>query len=257
MNEEYEALMKTIKSLTKIDLSLYKEAQMKRRLASFCEKKNMDFFALCQALPSNKQLLEECLDRMTINVSSFFRNPERWDVFMKEVIPKLQQKKRLITIWSAACSTGEEAYTLSAIVHHFSLQATILATDLDTAVLEKARRGVYAEEAIHDIPLPFRNRYFAKTREGIVPTDALRKNVTFQQHNLLYDPFPRFFDIIVCRNVMIYFTEQAKEQLYQRFSESLHEGGYFFVGSTEQIFKPSHYRLSSFLPFLYEKEKRL
>ena len=130
----------------------------------------------------------------------------------------------------------------------------ILATDLDLEVLEKARVGIYAERSIKDMPADCRKKYVDDQGNGIVKiSDSLKSCIKFQQHNLLRDPYPKDMDLIVCRNVMIYFTEEAKDQMYYQFSESLRKDGVLFVGSTEQIIGSAQYNLKSLQAFSTRK----
>ena len=148
---DYAAFIGNIKKKTGIDLSLYKEAQMKRRLTSLYEKKGYKSFKdYFEAIHSDKELLEEFLDRMTINVSEFYRNAQRWDVLEKKIFPKLLAQNKKLKIWSAACSTGEEPYSLAMVLSsHVPIRdIAILATDLDVGVIERAKVGLYPERAL-------------------------------------------------------------------------------------------------------------
>lgn len=253
---EYNAFVKKIHRKLDLDLAMYKEAQMKRRLTSLRNKHGYsDFDTYYDALSSKEVLLEEFVDRLTINVSEFYRNPKRWEVLIEKIIPALSKGKEKLTIWSAACSTGEEPYTLAMIFNdHFShLKVDILATDLDEKVLDKARLGHYKAQSLKDLPVDKKSKYFMYKDNTYMVDERLKRSITFKQHNLLNDPYPAKVDLIVCRNVLIYFTDDAKETIYQRFSHSLIEQGILFVGSTEQIFNPEDYELSLFDTFFYQK----
>ncbi|KZE66245.1 chemotaxis protein CheR [Fictibacillus phosphorivorans] len=257
MDRDYEDFKKSIYDQTGIDLSLYKEAQMKRRLIALRDKRSYGTFSdYYQSLKKNPELLIEFLDRMTINVSEFYRNPARWDVLEKKIIPLLVEDRSSLKVWSAACSTGEEPYSLSMMLSDYQTNLSrfsILATDLDQQVLEQAKKGFYFEKALKDVPSDKRVRHTAKEELGIRVSDSVKKHVTFKKQNLLSDRFESDYDLIVCRNVMIYFTEEAKAVLYQKFSKALRKGGVLFVGSTEQIFNPGLYDLESVEPFFYRK----
>lgn len=253
---DYAVFIGNIKKKTGIDLSLYKEAQMKRRLTSLYEKRGYrNFIDYYEAIHNDKELLEEFLDRMTINVSEFYRNAQRWDVLEKKIFPKLLAQNKKLKIWSAACSTGEEPYSLALVLlSHVSLRdISILATDLDLGVIERAKVGLYPERALKEVPPPIVKQYFINEGHFYQVKDDIKKTVTFKQQNLLEDRYDTGFDLIVCRNVMIYFTEEAKNQIYTNFSKSLKPGGILFVGSTEQIFNPSKYGLESEDTFFYRK----
>ncbi|MFC5650809.1 CheR family methyltransferase [Paenibacillus solisilvae] len=254
---DFDLFVKRMKAKTDIDLSQYKEAQMKRRLTTLRQKNGFHTFAsYFDAIELDSKLLNEFLDRMTINVSEFWRNPGRWEAMEKKFIPEMLKSGGRIKIWSAACSTGEEPYTLAMIAAEMGAQdrTAILATDLDAIVLQKASQGVYHERSVRDVPRSYLQKYFSKQdQDHYVINSQLNKSIVFKQQNLLHDSFDSGFDIIVCRNVMIYFTEEAKHLLYQKFANALRPGGLLFVGSTEQIFTPSQYDFESAETFFYRK----
>ncbi|MFC9776062.1 CheR family methyltransferase [Paenibacillus chitinolyticus] len=256
-NDDFPLFIRKIKDFTSIDLALYKEAQMKRRLTTLRIKKGYNTFsAYFDAMSKDKELFYEFLDRMTINVSEFWRNPNRWEVMEQKFLPELRNASRNLKVWSAACSTGEEPYTLAMILSHMGAlrDTSILATDIDEGALEKARRGIYVERSLKDVPPHYVKTYFKQEQLGFHVSDELKKAVKFQKQNLLEDRFDSGFDVIVCRNVIIYFTEEAKHRLYQKFSKALKPGGILFVGSTEQIFSPAQYDLEPADTFFYRKK---
>ena len=189
-------------------------------------------------MQKDKSLFYEFLDRMTINMSEFWRNPNRWEVLRDEILPELLGSKRRAKVWSAACSTGEEPYTLAMILDTMGIlkDSSITASDLDEGALAKAKEGRYMERSLKDVPKETANRYFKQ--DGLVYRidEQLKNSIKFMKQNLLVDRFDDGYDLIVCRNVMIYFTEEAKNLLYHKFAASLRPGGILFVGSTEQIF---------------------
>ncbi|MEC2077469.1 protein-glutamate O-methyltransferase CheR [Metabacillus fastidiosus] len=256
VDQDYEQFIRNIKAKTGIDLSQYKEAQMKRRLTSLYEKRGFkNFNGFYQGLLSEKELFYEFLDRMTINVSEFYRNYKRWQVLEEKIIPKLLEKNKKLKIWSAACSTGEEPYTLAMILSKFLPLSgvQILATDIDENVIARAKLGLYPERSLQEVPKEIKAKYFVKEGTNYKLDNEIIKAVRFKKQNLLADPFEDNFDLIVCRNVLIYFTEEAKELLYVKFSKALKDGGVFFVGSTEQIFNAERYQFASIETFFYQK----
>lgn len=253
---DYEQFVKQIKNKLDIDLTCYKETQMKRRLTSFCLKKGFTSFNdLYQVMTSDDALEEEFLDRMTINVSSFFRNYKRWVVFESTILPKLLEKNRRLKIWSAACSTGEEPYTIAMILSKYVPlhSMSILATDIDASALAKAKEGRYLEQSLKEVPASMKSEFFEIKGDHYEIDDSIKQAVTFQKHNLLADRFQSNFDLIVCRNVTIYFTDDAKDRLYKKFSDALRKDGILFVGSTEQIFDPNKYHFEKEETFFYRK----
>jgi len=254
---DFAAFIQSFKKLTGIDLALYKEAQMKRRLTTLRQRRGHDSFGTYfQAVAKDKELLAELLDRMTINVSEFWRNPNRWEVLEQRFLPELLERSRRLKCWSAACSTGEEPYSLAMILASKGLLATssIAATDIDDNALARAKTGLYHERSLKDVPKPYIDAYFRRSGETYAVSDELKRAVTFAKGNLLTDSFDTGYDLIICRNVMIYFTEEAKTMLYRKFADALRPGGILFVGSTEQIFTPGQYGLSSADTFFYQKD---
>lgn len=255
-DEDFARFIANIKRSTSIDLSQYKENQMRRRLTTLRLKYGYvtfaDYFA---ALSNDAKLRNEFLDRMTINVSEFWRNQNRWLVLKDKFFPQMLKDSPRLQIWSAACSTGEEPYTLGMILDSLGVleRTSLMATDIDDGVLSKAKEGMFLERSLREVPAEFRSRYFTSIDGAFKVSDRLMKAVKFQKQNLLLDKFGDKFDLIVCRNVMIYFTEEAKHELFNKFSRALKPGGLLFVGSTEQIFSPGQYGLESADTFFYRK----
>ncbi|WP_168714460.1 CheR family methyltransferase [Metabacillus litoralis] len=256
IDQDYEQFIKNIKSKTGIDLSLYKEAQMKRRLTSLYEKRGFsNFTEFYSGLNKQRELYYEFLDRMTINVSEFYRNYKRWEVLEEKILPSLLERNSNLKVWSAACSTGEEPYTIAMILSKLMpmSKVKVLATDIDDNVIARAKLGLYPERSLNEVPDDMKKKYLKKEGTNYKVSDEIMKTVTFKKQNLLSDPFDSQFDLIVCRNVLIYFTEEAKEVLYSKFSGALKRQGVFFVGSTEQIFNAERFDLSSVDTFFYQK----
>lgn len=256
--DEFDQFMENVYRVSKIDLRKYKRPQMQRRLTALRDKLGYkDFASYFAALIKDERLFDEFLDRMTINVSEFFRNPNRWEVVQHKVLPEFLQKSRRVKVWSAACSTGEEPYTLAMILNQFLplSEVKVVATDLDENAIAKAKRGVYHQRSLQFVPKGFVEKYFDKLDGQMYAVkEELKRCVTFKKQNLLEDAFDADFDLIVCRNVIIYFTEEAKEKLYQKFSDALRPGGVLFVGSTEQIFNPQSFRFQTYDTFFYQKQ---
>lgn len=244
-------------NLSKIDLNAYKERQMKRRIDSLIRKNGFDTYSdYVHLLKSNKNKYEEFINYLTINVSEFFRNTKQWEVLENEVIPYLHDKfSKNIKIWSAACSTGDEPYSLAMLLSKFMplSRINIIATDIDLQILAKAKEGIYNEKSVAGVPTDLKNKYFKKDGQSYKISDEIKKCITFRQHNLLKDTYPENMDLIVCRNVLIYFTEEAKHSIYIKFNHSLKNEGILFVGSTEQIIQSHKYELEPVKSFFYKK----
>ncbi len=255
---DYEYFKTAVYELTKIDLNAYKEKQMKRRIDTLISKHGINGYdKYVQVLKTDAVRFEEFVNYLTINVSEFYRNPDQWEHLDKEIIPELVRSfGPNLKIWSAACSTGDEPYSLvMALSRHIPLsQIHIIATDIDKQVIAKAKVGLYSEKSIVSVPADLKAKYFTKIGNSYQISDEIKKRVEFREHNLLKDPYPSDCHLIVCRNVLIYFTEEAKESVFEKFSKSIQSGGCLFIGSTEQIINyklMGYYRKNS---FFYGKE---
>ncbi len=256
--DKYEVFKKQVNDFIHIDLNYYKEKQMKRRITSLLKRNNFnDFDDYFQGLESDKALLDEFVNYLTINVSEFYRNPSQWEVLEKEILPDIINKKnKNIKIWSSACSTGEEPYSMVMLLTKFFdlKDIKILASDIDVGAMDKAKLGIYNSKSLDNLPKEFKVKYFEPIESSYKIKDDIKKCVEFKKMDLLKDVFPRNLDLIICRNVMIYFTEDAKELLYKKFYDSLSNNGVLFVGSTEQIILPDRYKLKSLKTFFYKKD---
>ena len=236
---DYEYFKKEVFALTGIDLSSYHESQMKRRIDTLIGKhKITGYDRYAQLLRTDRERFEEFVNYLTINVSEFYRDPEQWRVMEREIIPELIGKfGKNLRVWSAACSTGEEPYSLvMALSRHLPLGCIkVYATDIDRQVIEKAKIGLYSEKSVLSVPEELKRRYFRKSGAFYQISDEIKSRVEFGRHNLLRDTYPGNYNLIVCRNVLIYFTEEAKDRVYRKFYQSLAAGGILFIGSAEQV----------------------
>lgn len=257
MAYDYEYFKKEILALTSIDLSCYKEKQMKRRIDTLIAKhKIVGYDKYVLGLKTDKELFEEFVNYITINVSEFYRNPEQWKLMDEQVIPELIQKfGKNLKIWSAACSTGDEPYSLvMALSKHLPLSnIKIYATDLDKQVIAKAKVGLYSEKSITSVPDDLKKKFFTKVGTSYKISDEIKARVEFKEHNLLKDTYPNDYHLIVCRNVLIYFTEEAKDEVFRKFYKSLASGGILFIGSTEQIINYKEIGYDRKNSFFYQK----
>ena len=253
---DYEGFKQKILKLTSIDLSSYKERQMKRRIDSLITRNGFDDYDdYYKALTQNVKLYDEFINYLTINVSEFYRNPGQWEILEKEIIPNLLKHNKKLKIWSAACSTGEEPYSLVMLMSRFMdiSNIKIIATDIDDGAVTKAKYGLYAAKSLESLPKDFIAKFFDKEGDYYRIKEIVKKCVEFKKHNLLKDKYNDNCDLIVCRNVMIYFTEEAKAEIYQKFRDSLANHGVLFVGSTEQIIMPQRYKLDPLKTFFYKR----
>lgn len=251
---DYFSFITNFHKLTGLDLSAYKRPQMERRLTSLMSKYGIDDVRdLLSKLAQDNNLLNEFLDRVTINVTEFFRNPERWQDLTR-ILRGYNSTSSTLDVWSAACSSGEEPYTLAMIFQdELKRPYKILATDIDKNMLSEAAKGQYRKSQIAHVPEPMLQRHFSEDLPGHFSIDPiLKKSIQFQQHNLLSPSYPSAKDLIVCRNVLIYFTDEAKAEIIRKFTQSLKPNGILFLGSTEAIVHGVA-ELKSVAPFIYRK----
>ncbi len=257
MSYDYESFKKDIYALTDINLSLYKERQMKRRIESLMTRKGFsDFQHYYKAMEADSELLRGFVSYLTINVSEFYRNPKQWELFENEIIPYLKKNfGSKINIWSAACSTGDEPYTIAMLLAEQIpvSQIHVFATDIDEDVLLFAKKGVYPERSLEHLPKHLLNRHFDKVGNEYRIHQDIKDCVEFRKHNLLEDRYPSGMHIIICRNVVIYFTDEAKDKVYNSFHQSLCKNGVLFIGSTEQIIHSKEIGFEAMNSFFYKK----
>ncbi|MDE6312403.1 MAG: protein-glutamate O-methyltransferase CheR [Lachnospiraceae bacterium] len=257
MAMDYEGFKKSVYDLTKIDLNAYKEKQMKRRIDTLIAKNNIvGYDDYVKAIQKDKELFEGFVNYLTINVSEFYRNPEQWEILDKDVFPGLiKAYGKNLKIWSAACSTGDEPYSLvMALSKHLPLSnIKIIATDIDKQVIAKAKVGLYNEKSISAVPRDLKEKYFTKIGMSYQISQEIKNRVEFRQHNLLKEQYLSDCHMIVCRNVLIYFTEEAKQMIYKKFNDSLCSRGLLFIGSTEQIMNYKELNFDRYKSFFYQK----
>ena len=267
LNEnDFRKLITFIKSRYGIDLSQKRQLIVGRLSNTVVSMGYSTFTEYIDHILSQKdpQDIELMLNKLTTNYTFFLRESAHFDYFRDTVLPYLERTKRdhVLSIWSAGCSSGQEPYTLSMILkEYFSSKAgnwdtRVLATDISQNALKAASEGIYDEESLSAIPTSWKQKYFKRTNEpGVYQVaDVLKNNVIFRTFNLM-DPirFRLKFDVIFCRNVMIYFDQQTKDALVQRFFNATVPGGYLFIGHSESLNKattPYKY----LMPSAYRKE---
>lgn len=257
--QDYAYFRLKLKELSGIDLADYKDQQMHRRLDAFRRRKGLpDFFAYGMLIQRDPTKLREILDFLTINVSEFFRNPEHWGTLREKVLPEIIKAlpgHAGVNAWSAGCSGGHEPYSLALVLmdayperHH-----RILATDIDRKSLEKARTGRYTDSELTGVPADMKDRFFIRVGDLWEVSPAVKSLVSFRHHDLLREEYPTGFDLVICRNVIIYFKDQGKERVLRGLSSSLRPGGFLFTGATEAIFSPGAYGLKQEYPLFYRR----
>lgn len=255
---DFAAFKSGIKTNFALDLDSYKEAQLKRRLETFLTRRKTDYAGYLRTLLANKAEFKEFVDYITINVSEFFRDPKLFEVLEKDVLPRLLARRKSLRIWSAACSIGAEPYSLAILLEELSpgRRHQIIGTDLDGQILQTAKTASYGPESIRNVSQARLARFFREDPDGKQTlVDGIRTRVEFIRHNLLKDPFERDFDLIACRNVVIYFTKEAQNDLFLKFSRALTPGGVLFVGGSEMIFRYSELGLDKMHTCFYTRQE--
>lgn len=227
------------------------ESRLQKRLRSLGMTSFREYCELLFDSPEGSGELVHMIDAVTTNKTDFFREPVHFQFLTETVLPEflaesaLGNRKKFI-VWSAGCSSGEEPYTLAMVLNEYALphpdfQYSILATDISSRVLEKARSGIYDQHLVEGIPHSFKEKYFLRSKDrekGLVRVvPELRSRVSFQRVNLMDENLiiPEKADAIFCRNVIIYFERATQYKLLSRLCQSLKTGGYLFLGHSETV----------------------
>lgn len=262
----YNKIKKNIEGLLGINLDAYKDEQMRRRLDSWLVRSGAktweEYFTRVKNEPEEFSRFRNYL---TINVTEFFRDVEKWKYIKESVLPTLLKESvglrtlgTGLRMWSAGCSIGAEPYTLAMIVDELAhaRRHYLLATDLDRGALTKAKAGgPYVEDEIKNLSTTQRTNYLKPGGPPYYIDPKLSKSITFKEHNLLADDYEKDMDLIICRNVVIYFTVEAKDRIYKGFYNALRPGGLLFLGGTEIIPRPQEIGFVSSGISIYKKIK--
>ncbi len=245
---QFDKISRIVYERSGIVLKTGKEMLVKNRILKrlrALEIKSFEEYLNFISQERNKQELLIMIDFLTTNKTDFFREKPHFEYLSEKILPVIRQSKQKIRIWSAGCSSGEEPYsiaiTLSEEIPDVSnWDARILATDISARMIEIGKQGIYGETIKDNLPAHLLNKYFTKVRENdkwnYKVKDKLRALVRFATLNLLENwPFRGSFDVIFCRNVMIYFDKKTQEKLVNRFWQLLQPGGYLFIGHSESL----------------------
>lgn len=238
---DYERFVERSRHISAIDLRAYKPAQMERRLRSLMQRKNIrGFDLLAELLRRDFELRQEFEHFVTINVTQFYRDPERFKMLERELQRMVSGRREPLQVWSAGCANGSEAFTIAMILATLApgKEHRILATDIDLDSLAQARSGAgFSEAHLETLPRAYRANFTVRDREtgeyAVVP--KIRQMVRFERHDLIRDVYRQGFDLIACRNVVIYFSDATKRKIFSRFYDSLNPGGLLFIGATEIV----------------------
>ncbi|HHU61717.1 MAG TPA: protein-glutamate O-methyltransferase CheR [Natronincola sp.] len=251
----YEKLKNDIYKALEIDLNAYKEQQMRRRINQWLDRHRLKSYdELIDMIRKDQTHKENFTKYLTINTSNFFRDVNVFKEIEEKVLPAIGKNNRP-RIWSAGASIGAEIYSIAILLAELGIRPSmLLATDIDEIILQKARDGIYLNNQMNGIKDEYKDKYFKQLEDGSwAITPKIKTQVKFEKHNLLKDNFQRSFDLILCRNVFIYFTSATQSELIRKFVLSLKPQGYFIVGSAEQIMDPNAYNLSRVSYCIYQK----
>lgn len=258
MEQDLISFEKWVYKSLAIDLSAYKSKQLHRRILSIMNRSGFrDLKSYSEAIGRDEYLRNTFLDYITINVSEFFRNKPMFDDLEERINNNLLNKHSSLKIWSAACSIGAEPYSLAIILDKASKgrRHSILATDIDNSILERAKLGIYKANEIRNVSSYDLKKYFQKKDDKYLINNDIKKRINLKKHDLILDDYERDFHLITCRNVVIYFNNDIKKRLYQKFYHSLVPGGLLFVGATETIFNYRELGFEKISTFLYQKKE--
>ncbi len=239
----FEGLIRYIQESRGVDFRGYKRTSLRRRVTLRMEHLHIDNFSDYHAfLEAHPQEFVDLLNTVLINVTSFFRDPDAWEVLKAEVLPRLidpARGRRQLRIWSAGCASGEEAYSLAILLHEalgpaeFTRRVKIYATDLDEAALTAARHASYLPRDVEGVPPDLLEKYFDRTNNHYVVARDLRKAVIFGRHNIVHDAPISRIDLLVCRNLLIYLETETQNQVLPRLHYALVDDGCLFLGKAE------------------------
>jgi chemotaxis protein methyltransferase CheR len=257
----YASFQKVVQRLIGVDLTSYRQGQMRRRLEALLQRVGAaNFSEYGKMLERDPARLQEFRDYFTINVTEFFRDVERFKYLETKVLPELLARRAGLKVWSAACSIGAEPYSVAILLRELAptLSHKILATDVDVTIVDRARRAdKYVQAELKNVAPARLQKAFTKTPDGTYSLRPEYKHlVDLKLHNLLTPPPTQGFDLIMCRNVVIYFTDPAKVILYQHLVDALRPGGVLFVGGTEMVASAQQLGLSTIGPSFYRKEEQ-
>lgn len=237
----FEALTEKISRERGVSCGSYKDKCLKRRIAVRMRARGVHTYEdYAKLLDRDAHEYQELLDTLTINVTKFFRNAETWTA-LQPYLETLAKARPSLRVWSAGCASGEEPYTIAVLLAEAQAQGFIDATDVDRLSLERTRQAKYPDSAFTEMPAHLRRRYFVDGQ----PIAAVRELVHVRSHDLMREVAPRPpYDLIVCRNVVIYFERAAQERLFLSFVNALAPQGVLLLGKVETLFGPARERLT-------------
>ncbi|KKC24802.1 CheR family methyltransferase [Sphingomonas sp. SRS2] len=240
---EFESLLRYIQESRGLDFRGYKRTSLRRRIALRMEAVSVEDFASYRAhLEAQPGEFEDLLNTVLINVTSFFRDQDAWDVLRTQVIPQMladPEDDRAIRVWSVGCASGEEPYSIAMLLAEalgtpeFCRRVKIYATDLDEEALKVARLATYAPRDVDGVPPELLAKYFERTNNHYMFERELRKCVIFGRHNVVHDAPISRIDLLICRNLLIYLEAETQSLVLPRLHYALNAGGHLFLGKAE------------------------
>ena len=239
-------ILRQVSRQASIDFQLYKKSTILRRIGRrMAVTHNRTMQEYLENLKTHPEEVGELVKAFLINVTQFFRDPDAFAYLKNDILPQViaqaRERNRVLRVWTAGCATGEEPYSLAMLLADLlgaelpEWSIKVFATDLDEAAITFARRGLYSENLLKGVPLEYRDRFFERADHGYRIVKTLRQIVIFGQHDLMRNaPFPRI-DLLLCRNVLIYFAPELQEYVLNQFAFSLSPGGYLFLGKAETV----------------------
>jgi len=247
-DRQFDRILQWLNQRAGVDCQFYKMNYLKRRMAirmrATVSKNYTEYYDALRRDPEEYKML---LDRLTIHVSHFFRDATVYRYLERLVMPELKQRER-VRVWSAGCANGEEPYSLAMLLYPIKAAGkpvTILATDIDQTCLNRAAEGLYKESSLQEVPPEMRRRFFQDQGDRFQVATALKEMVSFKINDMTGELPGGPFDLIVCRNVMIYFTSPLQGQLMTRFHELLRPNGFLVLGKTEVLLSEHRSRFRS------------
>lgn len=234
-----------VKNRYKYDFTNYAMSSFKRRVLRIMELKNYTIDHLCKRLSNNASFFDEFLSEITVNVTEMFRDPSFWRILRDDIIPGILLNHKTFKIWHAGCSSGEEVFSMAILLQEMGIlnEVSIIATDLDNKILQKAKSGIYP---VKNMDLNEKNYirfqgngslkdYYTVSGNVAKLDPTLVSNVSYRKHDLVTGDLFNKFDLVLCRNVMIYFNQNLQNNVLKKFHESLFKYGYLAIGSKESL----------------------
>jgi two-component system, chemotaxis family, CheB/CheR fusion protein len=246
LNPEFEALLNYLKRMRAFDFTGYKRSSLQRRIQRRLQTINIDSYTdYIDYLEVHPDEFGRLFDTILINVTSFFRDPTAWEYIASDIIPQIIASKKAdepIRIWSAGCASGEEAYTIAMYMaealgpERFRERVKIYASDLDEEALTQGRQATYSAREVANIPDPMLEKYFERTDQRFTFRKDLRRAVIFGRHDLVQDAPISRIDLLICRNVIMYFNSETQSRILSRFHFAVNDTGFLFLGKAEMLF---------------------